>query len=457
MTGSSGVTGGRRGQLSLLVLAATLTAGITAHTAGSRAANARPAAAASYIAYVALERAGQVAVLRDRPWRLASRLRVSAGPHNVAASPDGRYVAVSSPPADVVTIIDARQMRVRARVRVAGRPHDVDFSGDGRLLWVTAERANRLLLVSVTTGRIVRSMAASGPPHDLAVDHRRGRLWVTIDGSSAVEVRAASTGRLLHRPTLGAAPHDVGFAAGYGSVWLSNWNSGSLTVVDAASRRVRARVRVGVEPHHFAAGAGALWVSDNAGGLLLRVDLRSGRVRERARVGSAPHHVAVAGEDVLVAVHGHRRCCARVPTGAPPANGSRRRRATRHRGGPDPVAVSTPINEHANATSPVTWRSMSARRVRSLLAATTVAAVLSYGLAGHGLPQMSSHEGMAGAAAGLCLLLATALGLAAMPRPDAHHTPVLREAAPIAVASPPPAPLDGRARASPTALQRFRN
>jgi YVTN family beta-propeller protein len=150
-------------------------------------------------------------------------------------------------------------------------------------------------------------VATSGPPHDLAVDPRRGWLWVTIDGSSSVEVRSAATGRLLHRPLLGAAPHDVGFAAGYRSVWFSNWNSGSLTVVDAGSRRVRARIGVGQEPHHFAAGAGALWVSDNGGGLLLRVELRSGRVRARARVGAAPHHVAIAGEDVLVAVHGTDR------------------------------------------------------------------------------------------------------------------------------------------------------
>jgi hypothetical protein len=100
---------------------------------------------------------------------------------------------------------------------------------------------------------------------------------------------------------------------------------------------------------------------------------------------------------------------------------------------------------------------MSARRVRSLLAATAVAAVLSYGLAGHGLPQMSGHDGMAGASAGLCLLLATALGFAAAATPGPLHTPVLREAATIAVGLAPRAPLDVRARASPSALQRFRN
>jgi hypothetical protein len=100
---------------------------------------------------------------------------------------------------------------------------------------------------------------------------------------------------------------------------------------------------------------------------------------------------------------------------------------------------------------------MSARRVRSLLATTAVAAVLSYGLSGHSLPQMSSHDGMAGAAAGICLLLATALAFVATPRPDAQPSPVVSEPTPLAVPSPPDAPLDGRARASPRTLERFRN
>lgn len=100
---------------------------------------------------------------------------------------------------------------------------------------------------------------------------------------------------------------------------------------------------------------------------------------------------------------------------------------------------------------------MSARSVRSLLAATAVAAVLSHGLSGHGLPQMSSHDGMAGVAAGFCMLLATALAFTALPTTRAHHAGLFREAAPIGASSPPCARLDLRTRASPSALQRFRN
>jgi hypothetical protein len=95
-------------------------------------------------------------------------------------------------------------------------------------------------------------------------------------------------------------------------------------------------------------------------------------------------------------------------------------------------------------------------RIRPLLAAIAVAAVLGYGLSAHGMSQMS-HDDMAGAAAGLCLLLATAVAYAAARKPAAHHPAVVVHAASTYVPAPPGAPPDGRARASPVALQRFRN
>lgn len=100
---------------------------------------------------------------------------------------------------------------------------------------------------------------------------------------------------------------------------------------------------------------------------------------------------------------------------------------------------------------------MSARGVRVLLATTVVAAVLSYGLSAHSLPQMSSQDGMAGAAAGLCLLLVTAIGFAVTAKPESRRACVVCKATAFAVAVPRPGRVDGRARASPSSLQRFRN
>jgi hypothetical protein len=99
---------------------------------------------------------------------------------------------------------------------------------------------------------------------------------------------------------------------------------------------------------------------------------------------------------------------------------------------------------------------MSTARIRPLLAATAVAAVLVYGLSGHGTPQMS-HDELTGAAAGLCLLLAIAVAYAGAPKRAAHRPAVVADTAPAYVEAPTSPLVDGRARASPVALQRFRN
>jgi len=100
---------------------------------------------------------------------------------------------------------------------------------------------------------------------------------------------------------------------------------------------------------------------------------------------------------------------------------------------------------------------MTIGRTRSLLATIAAAAVLGYGLAGHAIPHVSSHDGMAGAAAGLCLLLATAFRCIVERRPQAQSFPLERNTSATPVGHLRPAPLDGRARASPTVLQRFLN
>ena len=48
-------------------------------------------------------------------------------------------------------------------------------------------------------------------------------------------------------------------------------------------------------------------MSDNGGGTLVRINPATGRVLGRTAVGPAPHHATIAGDRVLVAVHGSGR------------------------------------------------------------------------------------------------------------------------------------------------------
>jgi hypothetical protein len=99
---------------------------------------------------------------------------------------------------------------------------------------------------------------------------------------------------------------------------------------------------------------------------------------------------------------------------------------------------------------------MTGARIRALLAVTAVTAVLAYSLSGHGAPQMS-HDGMAGTAAGLCVLLVTFVGYATAPKRQLRHAFVVTHVEPVSSGPTPRAADDRRARASPISLQRFRN
>jgi DNA-binding beta-propeller fold protein YncE len=84
----------------------------------------------AYRAFVALENAGEVAVVTGPVLQVTTRIAVPAGPHNLAASADGQYVAVTSPGRDTVTIVRAADASIVAQQQVSGYPHDVAFTPD---------------------------------------------------------------------------------------------------------------------------------------------------------------------------------------------------------------------------------------------------------------------------------------------------------------------------------------
>jgi DNA-binding beta-propeller fold protein YncE len=112
--------------------------------------------AKGYRAFVAIEDENLVAVLEGPPWRLTRTVGVPTGPHNVAADPAGRHVAVSSPPAGQVTIFDSGG-RVRAHASAGAGAHDVAFTPSGDALWVSAEDAGRIVKLDVPSGDPVGS------------------------------------------------------------------------------------------------------------------------------------------------------------------------------------------------------------------------------------------------------------------------------------------------------------
>jgi YVTN family beta-propeller protein len=272
----------RLAALCLAVVALTLAPGSAARPAGG-----------VLLAFVSAEAEDRLVAVEAASGRIQRRLEVADGPHNVAATADGRFVLVTSPPAGTVTLVDGHALEILKVFSRLGRPHDVEIGPGGRRAYVTEEDRGRVTVIDLVTRRIARSVPVGPRPHDLAVSRNGREVWIT-HGPRQLEITVldASNGRVAGRVRAGGAAHDISFSPYGRRVWVTYWGEPRIAAFAARSRRLLFQARAGVVPHHVAVARTRVYVSDHKTGDLLVLSAR-GRVLGSRPLGPGAHHVAV--------------------------------------------------------------------------------------------------------------------------------------------------------------------
>lgn len=270
------------------------------------AAAARPEGG-TLVAFAAAESEDRLIVVQPITGQIFARIRVPDGPHNVASSPNGRVVLVTSPPAGRVTLVDGRTYRVLKTLGGFAYPHDVEVSPDSRFAYVTDERRGQLVVLSLTARRIVHRVAVGAGPHDLAVSPNGRRVWITHGRHQTwithVDSSRPARARVLRRLGGVGAPHDIAFAPDGRRVWVTYWQEAVVGAFAARSGRLVLRRPVGVLPHHVAVDSSRVWISDHEGARGFVLSTRTGRVLRSFSTGPSPHHVAIEAGVAVVVSH----------------------------------------------------------------------------------------------------------------------------------------------------------
>src|SRR6058998_1752557 len=90
-----------------------------------------PALYARLRVFVASESSDQVWVLDGapgQPYALVGKIGVGRMPHQMATSPDGKWIAVNNRMANTTSIIDPFAMKELVRLPVGRQPHGITFS-----------------------------------------------------------------------------------------------------------------------------------------------------------------------------------------------------------------------------------------------------------------------------------------------------------------------------------------
>lgn len=295
---------------SLSAAAAALTVGLTFPVAGTEVPALQDRAGLSGTVVVVNQQSDSVTLIDLKAMEAYRHVPVVGGPHEAAASPDGRSVVVTNynkqgegpqktlsvialPGGEVIKTIDLGEYRA---------PHDVRWVDDSRVV-VTSEANQALLLVNVETGALERVFRTeAGVSHMLALSADRTRLYCSNMRDGSVSAFDFKTGEKIKDVPTGKECEGVGVTPDGRWVWAGNRAEDTISIIDTKTLEVTKRIpspgfpyrvqftpdgRFALIPH---AQASSLVVADVATQMLVKsIPLGLTKVDEPSTAGVFPH------------------------------------------------------------------------------------------------------------------------------------------------------------------------
>ena len=251
---------------------------------------------------------------------VVGEIAVGKMPHNLAVSPDGRWIATGNRMANSVSIIDPYLMKEVARVPVGKQPHDLSWSPDSQTLFVGHERDIFIARIEVATWRPLAPLMVGVPQHDLALSASRpNEVFFTVTNSNDsdhLRVYDLVSGQITKFKVQDV--HDVFFVPDSSELWTTSSGyvgvaSDRIVASDPASRTMKTEFHlIGRYPFHtmkqnrdglFYPPAGTpMLLTDHLGPSLLWMDPKDGRIMGETKVGPEPYHSTYdpLGDRILV-------------------------------------------------------------------------------------------------------------------------------------------------------------
>ena len=259
--------------------------------------------------FVASESTNSLWVLEGgATFKVVGRIEVGRMPHNIAISPDGRWIAVANRMGNSVSIVDPIRMVEVVRVQVGRQPHDLTWHPDSKTIFVGHEHDTFITRIEAGTWRPLAPLMVSVPQHDLAIDASRPNdLFFTVTNSDQADnlrVYDLTLGKITSFKVQDV--HDVFFTPDASELWTTSSGfigvpSDRIVIEDPVTRTVKQEIHLaGAYPFHtmkhnrdgffFPPAGTPMLVSDHNGPGLLFIDPASRSVLSETKLGPQPFH-----------------------------------------------------------------------------------------------------------------------------------------------------------------------
>ena len=181
--------------------------------------------------------------------RVIATLPTGEGPHEVAASHDGKWALVSNygvrgKAGHTITVIDVARAAVAKAIDLgeAGRPHGMAFLPGDTIVAVTSEANKNVHLVDVRSGTVIRSLPTNGrTSHMLSVSAKGDRIVTGNISDGTISVLSLS-GEPKTIP-VARQPEGIAITPNGNEAWVGSNRDSLVSVVDLATGEATALLR----------------------------------------------------------------------------------------------------------------------------------------------------------------------------------------------------------------------
>lgn len=261
--------------------------------AAARNAAGIQASAAGYLIYVSNEYAGEISIIDPARQAEVGRIAVGKRPRGLVVGPDHKllYVAVSGSPiagpgvneatlpppekaADGIAVIDIASRKVLRTLRGVSDPEQLALSPDGKHLYVSSEDTGELLVLNMQ-GTVLHKLAVGGQPEGVTVSADGSTVLATSEEDNKVAVIDVSgTPKILAFLPVGERPRNSTFLPSGRALIPGEFDS-SLTIIDHQNLQVLRTIRLGERdlPMNVQLdSSGIAYVTTGRSGKLIKVD-----------------------------------------------------------------------------------------------------------------------------------------------------------------------------------------
>ena len=282
-----------------------------------------------------------LAIIDPATQKVVARIPTGEGPHEIAASADGKLAVVTNygakDPGHSLSVIDLAAQKEIHRVDLGalGRPHGI-LSADGQF-YFTAELNKLIARYDPATNKLDWLLGVGQNRTHMLVRTKYLHEFFTSNVDSgtvtAIEKSSDPSGWKETNIPVGKAVEGIDILPDDKEVWAANAGDGTVSIIETATSKVIRTVDVRTKHSNrlkFTPDGKLALISDPATGELVIVNTATRTISKMLEVGQGPGgilivpdgsraYVALAGDNAVAVIDLHRlEVSAKIPTGQGP-------------------------------------------------------------------------------------------------------------------------------------------